>query len=133
MWLGVMMSILAGGLALAGPGTHPRHGGSREDRMERLARRLDLTEGQKVRMKEIFEKHRSEGLGDAAERARAARRDLRDLIHDPEAADADVREAAKRSAEASADLAVERHRAFAEAFSVLTPEQRERAKSLKRL
>jgi len=130
--LGVVTSLLAGGLALAGPGRATRHADARSDRFERLARRLDLTDGQQARMKEIFEQHRAAGLGDAAQRSRESRRDLRRLIHDPAAGEADIRDAAQRSAQADADLAVERHRAFAEAFEVLTPEQRERMKELRR-
>jgi len=123
--------MLAGGLALAGQGHHGRHGDAFGWRLDRIARQLDLTDGQRTRIREIFQQHRDDGLGTAAQQARAAQRALRSLIHDPSAEEAAIRDAATRASQAEADLAVERHKAFVEAFAVLTPEQQEKAKDLR--
>jgi len=123
------LALLGGGLALAGPGRHRHEMAGR--RFERLARELDLTDGQKARIREIFEQHRADGLGDAARKARDARLDLRSTIRDPSADESAIRDAAAKASQAEADLAVERHRAFAEVYKVLTPEQQEKAKALK--
>jgi Spy/CpxP family protein refolding chaperone len=123
--------LLAGGLVLAGQGPYGRHGGMYGRHFEHIARQLDLTEGQRTRIREIFQQHGDDGLGAAARNAVTARRELRSLIHDPSADAAVIRAAAARSSEAEADLAVERHKAFVEAFAVLTPEQQEKAKALR--
>lgn len=127
------VALVAGGLTFAGPGRHGCYGGRdgrAGHRLERIARQLDLTDGQRTRIREIFEQHRDDGMGAAAQGVRAARRDLRALIQNPAADDAAVRDAAAKATQADAELAVHRHRAFAEAFAVLTPEQQEKAKTL---
>ena len=124
-------ATLAGGLAFAEPGRNLGEDGRRVRMVERMARKLDLTEGQRVRMREIYEKHRAEGLSDAARNARQAHREMRRLIHDPAAGEDAVREAATKAARADADLAAARHRVFADAFTVLTPEQQEKAKAMR--
>jgi Spy/CpxP family protein refolding chaperone len=125
--IAVTLVALAGGLAVAGPGRHRDAG----RRLDYLSRQLDLTDGQKARIKEIFEAHRADGLGDAAQSSRQARRDLRLLIHDPSADENAIRAAASRSAQAEGDLAVERHKMFGEIYQLLTPEQQEKAKALR--
>jgi Spy/CpxP family protein refolding chaperone len=123
--------LVAGGLALAAPGRYGRHGGMFEHRFERISRELDLTDGQRTRIREIFQQHRDDGLSAAARQVRDAHRDVRLLIQDPASDEASIRGAATRAAQAEADLAVERHKAFVEAFAVLTPEQQEKAKALR--
>ena len=123
--------LLAAGLAVAGPGADGRRTGRLGMRLDRIARQLDLTDGQKTRMREIYQQHRDDGLGDAARKARAAHFDLRGVIHDPAAGEAAIRAAAARASQADADLAVERHKTLVEVFGVLTPEQQEKAKSLR--
>jgi len=127
--IAVSFALLAGGLALAGPGRYRERtpGG----RLEQLSRQLDLTDGQKARIKEIFEAHRAAGLGDAARSSRLARRDLRLMIHDPAADESAIRNAATRVAQTEGDLAVERHKMFGEIYRLLTPEQQDKAKALR--
>lgn len=122
--------LTAGGLALAGAGREARrHDGS--GILARIARRLELTDDQRAQIRGIVAKHWSAGLGDAARRARVARRDLQDAITNPAADETAVRDAARKAAGAAEDLAVKRHQAFAEAFAVLTPEQQDKAKGLR--
>lgn len=123
--------LVACGLAVAGQGPYGRHGGPFGERFERIARQLDLTEGQRTRIREIFQEHRDDGLSAAARGLRDAHRDVRLLIQDPSADEAAIRDAATRAAQAEADLAVERHKAFVEAFAVLTPEQQAKANDLR--
>jgi periplasmic protein CpxP/Spy len=125
------IALVAGSLALAGPGPHGRHGGLFGQRFERISRELDLTDGQRTRIREIFQQHRDDGLSAAARQVRDAHRDVRQLIQDPAADEAAIRDAATRAAQAEADLAVERHKAFVEAFAVLTPEQQAKANDLR--
>lgn len=130
--VGVLASVLlVGGLATAGvahrgPG---RHGGARV--FGRMARQLDLTDDQRAQMREIVHKHWLSGLGASADRARLAKRGLRGLIQDPAADESAIRAAAKSAAAADEELAVERHRTFAEAAALLTPEQQEKLKALR--
>ena len=124
------VTLLASGLALAGAGREARrHDGSRI--LSRIAHRLNLTDGQRTRMREIVAKHWSAGLGDAATRARLARRTLKDAMNDPAADEATIRDAARKAGAAAEDLAVMRHQTYVDAFAVLTPEQQEKAKSLR--
>ena len=125
------IALLAAGLALAEPGRAGHRNGRAGMRLDRIARQLDLTDAQRARIREIFEEHRDSALGDAAAKSRASRTELRSLIHNPAANEQAIRDAAKRASQAEADLAVERHRALAEAFKVLTPEQQEKAKQLR--
>lgn len=97
---------------------------------DRIAARLGLTADQRSEIRDVVAKHWSSGLGDAAKNARLARRDLRNAIHDPGADDASIRRAAHASAAAEEDLAVQRHATYVEAFSILTPQQRDTAKAL---
>ena len=127
--IAVSLALVAGGLAVAGPGRY-RDGNAGGPRLQRLARELDLTDGQKARIKEIFDAHRADGLGAAAQSSRQARRDLRLLIHDPAADESAIRNAATRVAQTEGDLAVERHKMFGEIYQLLTPEQQEKAKAL---
>jgi Spy/CpxP family protein refolding chaperone len=125
------IAVLAAGIAAAGPGHEGRRHGRTGMRLERMAEQLDLTEGQRTRMREIFQQHRDGPLGDAIKKSRDSRFELRGLIHDPAADESAIRAAASRAADADADVAVERHKALREAWSVLTPEQQEKAKALR--
>ena len=126
--IAVSVALLAGGLAVADPGRYRERAAGR---MQYLSRELDLTDGQKARIKEIVEAHRAAGLGAASQQSRQARRDLRLLIHDPAADESAIRDAATRAAQAEGDLAVERHKMFGEIYQLLTPEQQEKAKTLR--
>ncbi|HEX4823597.1 MAG TPA: Spy/CpxP family protein refolding chaperone [Candidatus Polarisedimenticolaceae bacterium] len=126
--IAVTFALLASGLAVAqGPGRYRSRGGQ----LENLSRQLDLTDGQKARVKEIFAAHRADGLGAAAQASRQARRTLNQLIHDPAADEGAIRDAAARATQAQGDLAVERHKMFGEIYAILTPEQQAKATQLR--
>ena len=84
-----------------------------------------LTPEQRDKVHAIVERHRAEGLADAAQQAREARRDARRLMRDPAATEAELREAYRRAANAGEQTAVLRQKMRAEVLSVLTPEQRQ--------
>lgn len=88
-----------------------------------------LTPEQREQIRSIRERHRAEGLADASERARDARRELRQLMRSSTPDETAMREAYRRAAKAGEDAAVLRMKARAEVMSVLTPEQREVMKS----
>ena len=131
--LGVLVPfVFVGGLAFAGAahgGFAGHRGGARV--LGRIARQLDLTDDQRAQMRDIVHKHWLSGLGASADRARVARRGLRGLMQDPAADESAIRAAARTSAAADEELAVQRHRTIAEAAAVLTPEQREKLKALR--
>ena len=91
--------------------------------------RSSLTPEQREEVRTILERHRAEGLADAAQRARDARRELRQLLRQSQPDETALREAYRRAAKAGEDVAVLRSKARQEVFSVLTPEQRERLRS----
>lgn len=123
--------LLAAGLAVAGSGSDGRRTARMGMRLDRMTRQLDLTEGQQTRIREIYQQHRDDGLGDAARKSRSARFDLRNIVRDPAASEKAIRDAAARVTQADADLAVERHKTLVEVFGVLTPEQQQKAKTLR--
>src|SRR5262245_19754058 len=104
-------AALLGGWALAHPGT------------------AQLTPEQRDQVRAIWQKHRAEGLADATQRERDARRELRSLMRADTPDETAVREAYRRAAKAGEDAAVLRMKARAEVMSVLTPEQREAMKN----
>jgi len=104
---------LAAGLALAHPGTGA----------------AQLSPEQRDQVRTIMQRHRAEGLADASQRARDARRELRSLMRADAPDETAVREAYRRAAKAGEDVAVLRMKARAEVMSVLTPEQREALKN----
>jgi Spy/CpxP family protein refolding chaperone len=90
----------------------------------REVRAIDLTTEQRDRIREIVERHRSEGMADAATKSREAQRAARRILRDQTASEAAVREAYKKAAAAREELVVLRRRTRSEVLSVLTPEQR---------
>jgi Spy/CpxP family protein refolding chaperone len=131
--LGILVAFLfVGGLAFAGAARrgYGGHGGGARV-FGRIARQLDLTDDQRAQMRDVVHKHWLSGLGASADRARVARRDLRGLIQDPAADESAIRAASKSAAAADEELAVERHRTFADAAALLTPEQKDKLKALR--
>lgn len=121
----------AAGIALAGPDHHPmhRHGHAAEaqhDRLvDRMARRLDLTDEQRGRIGEAMAARAPE-LREKAKALREARRDLRTLgLSEPFDRER-AAELAQRQAELSAGIALAHAERMSEVYAVLTPEQREK-------
>jgi Spy/CpxP family protein refolding chaperone len=84
-----------------------------------------LTSEQRDKVRAIVERHRAEGLADAAQHARDARREARRLMRNPATTETELREAWRRASNAGEQTAVLRQKMRAEILSVLTPEQRE--------
>ena len=105
----VSVVALAAGLASAHP--HPRRGAV-------------LTPEQRDQVRAIFDKARGEGLADATAKSREAGRELRRLLRDSETSESQLRDAFKRAAAAREEAFILRRKAWAEARSVLTDEQR---------
>lgn len=91
--------------------------------------RLDLSEAQHTRVREILDSHRDEtrALGDKAFAAHTA---LEAAINGDVFDESAVRTRAAEVAAIDADMAVARARIYAEVFQILTPEQQAQAKKL---
>lgn len=122
--LGLAAVLLVSGLAFAAPRRE------RARAFGRLSQELDLSLEQRERIRSILRDGRDGDLGDAFRAARVARRRVGQVVHDPAAGADEVRKAVREAEKAAEALAVERHETFLEVFSVLTPEQKEKAKRL---
>ncbi|HEX2344833.1 MAG TPA: Spy/CpxP family protein refolding chaperone [Vicinamibacterales bacterium] len=111
-----------------GPGRmHRGHGGG----FDGLAlRELDLTEAQQQEIRSIHEQNREAGRG-VGEKLREARRALHEATVADPIDEAAIRAAAGALANAEAEAAISRARVHAQVWKVLTPEQQEKAKSLR--
>jgi len=127
---GVLAVLVAGsGLAVAarhherpdGPGFFAR----------RIAAELDLTDQQKGEIRDILHDGWQNGMGDAVDDVRLARRDLRHAIQDPEATDSAISAASAKVAQAETTLALARHRTAKKVIAVLDDEQRAKARELR--
>src|SRR5438477_6186498 len=92
-----------------------------------LGPRLNLTESQRDQLKSIAAAHKDEWQG-LADRARTAHQALNDAIMAETVDDATIRAKASELAAVEADIAVASAHARAEAWQILTPEQRAQAK-----
>jgi periplasmic protein CpxP/Spy len=92
-------------------------------------RRLDLTEDQRTRVRQIMESHRDEQRA-IGERARAAHDALRAVTESPAFDESAVRARAADVAAVEADMAVARARIYNEVYQILTPEQQTKLKTL---
>jgi Spy/CpxP family protein refolding chaperone len=92
-------------------------------------RRLELTEDQRSRVRQITESHRDEqrAIGD---RARKAHEALREVTESPTFDESAVRARAADVASVEADMAVARARLYNEVYQILTPEQQTTLKTL---
>lgn len=93
-----------------------------EVRLERWTERLDLTEGQRDELREIFARQR-QALEAGRDAMRAARQTLGERIHADNFDEPAVREAAAAVAALQADRAVARARLVQRIRGVLSPEQ----------
>ena len=92
-----------------------------------LGRDLELTDAQKDQLKAIADSHKDDwkALGD---RVRAARQALNQAVMADTVDEALIRQKSSEVAAVEADMAVARARVRAEAFQILTAEQRAKAK-----
>ena len=99
-----------------GPGAMDGH------RLEHLALRLELSDGQREELRAAFEE-RFEAGGEVRQSMFEARRTLHEAIHAETFDEAAIREAAAAVAALEADMAVERAKQAAKLREILTPEQ----------
>lgn len=119
--------LLAASLpALAQPPGHGPHrggpGGRDGHRLEHLALRLDLSDGQREELRQAFDE-RFEAGAEARRAMFEARRALAEQIHAESFDEAAIRAAADVVASLEADAAVERARQAQKLRQILTPEQ----------
>jgi periplasmic protein CpxP/Spy len=93
-------------------------------------RQLDLTEAQQQEIRTIHEQNREAGRA-VREKLTAARRALHEATLAESIDESAIRAAAGELANAEADAAISRARVHAQVWKVLTPEQQEKAKSLR--
>jgi Spy/CpxP family protein refolding chaperone len=96
-----------------------------------MASRLGLTDAQKDQIKAAAQSHSDEWKA-LAQRAVTARQALHQAIAADTIDEAAIRQRSAEVAAVEADIAVARARSRAEMFKVLTPEQQEKAKALRR-
>jgi protein CpxP len=129
MSLILAVAVAAGGLiASNASGTEKptRRGGLVRERLaERAREKLDLTDDQIARIKEVFQSEK-ETLRDLVSRLREARAVFRNAIRAADATEASVRVAASKVADVQADLAVERLVLRGKLKPILTAEQTEK-------
>ena len=121
-------SLLTGAVAYAGPG-YGHHDG--KDHVERLAKKLDLTDEQKVAIEEI---HRARGGMEKKAKKQHRRELMRSFAElDPTSADYSERvaEIAREEGEKVEQAIITHGEIHAKVYEVLTPEQREKFKTMK--
>jgi Spy/CpxP family protein refolding chaperone len=121
-------SLLTGAAAYAGPG-YGHHDG--KDHVQHLAKKLDLTDEQKAAIEEI---HRAHGGMDKKAKKQHRRELMRSFTElDPASADysARVAELAREEGEKVEQAIIKRGEIHAKVYEVLTPEQREKFKTMK--
>jgi Spy/CpxP family protein refolding chaperone len=120
--------------AMAQPGPHG-HGGpggpGGPQMIERMTQQLNLTDDQVTQLRAIVSKYHQGASGDAMKAFHDARANLETLISDPASTDQQVMTAAKDVSAKGEQAAVQRHRMAVEIDSILTPDQRQKAKDLK--
>ncbi|MDX2479766.1 MAG: Spy/CpxP family protein refolding chaperone [Desulfuromusa sp.] len=138
--------LLTGGIAFASPGqgkrdcgdscdrkgqgmTSEQHEKRMENRLEKMAVILDLTEQQKEQLENLFEKKWQNHQSMRAE-MQASRKDLREYKQGKEFNEADFRAKAQKHAELKTEMMVQHAKTKQQAFAVLTPEQQQKAEKL---
>jgi Spy/CpxP family protein refolding chaperone len=91
---------------------------------------LDLTEEQRDQIRTTVHQRMGGELGEAMRQSRDARRELEELIADPVAEEAAIRDALQRVGRATERLALERHGLTVAVGEILTAEQREQYREL---
>ena len=127
--LGLATALSLGMAATAG--AFPGEFGGKQHRYERMADKLDLNDGQRQQLKQIHRKARPQmlELKDAMQDNREALRKL-----DPKSPqfDTQVAELARQQGELVTQKIIQHNQVRASVFAILTPEQREMAKKMKR-
>lgn len=126
----ILLVTVAAGLALGGvtmqAGAQERRG-NRGEALERAKEKLNLTDEQMGKVKEILavEKDAIVALG---QKLRTARTELRDVMQNERSNEKQVRDASARVAAVQADVNVFRHKLQGKIYPMLTAEQRQTIK-----
>jgi protein CpxP len=123
--IGVSAAVHAQG---EGPGRHRPFGPGRGGFAG--LRQLDLTEAQRGQVRDIMQRHRTE-MQEAVTRLREAHRAQRSAVETIPVNEGLIRSTAQALANAQTDMALLQARIHSEVWSLLTPEQQEKAKQLK--
>ena len=107
-----------------GPGPGPGHGPDGVGHIRYMAAMLGLSDEQTTRVEAIAATYMDGALGEAMKAEHEAREALAKTIHDLDATDEAVTQAASVVGAVELRLAVQRHRMVVEMSSVLTAEQR---------
>ncbi|MBP7146237.1 MAG: periplasmic heavy metal sensor [Acidobacteria bacterium] len=110
-----------GGLGPGGPGPGGPDG---PGMLDHLVRALDLSAEQQAQVTALFTKYMGGAMGEKSQTLRDARATLAKAIHDPDATDQQVQDAAAAVSAIEGQIAVEQHHMALEVLAVLTPEQR---------
>ena len=111
-----------------GPRRHGLFGGGRAG-FAGLAQ-LDLTDAQREQVRDVLQRHRGE-MQEAGKRLHAAHQAQRDAIEATPVNEGLIRSTAQALANAQTDMALVQARIHSDVWSLLTPEQQEKAKQLK--
>jgi Spy/CpxP family protein refolding chaperone len=138
--IGILLLVLATTLAVSAPqgqrgyGQGPRGmgpGGPGDGgAMMGIFRDLDLSDDQRDQLRTIGREQMEGELGDLTRAQIQARRNLRQLIHDPAADENAIVDAVRAQTVTEEQLALARHRLFVAMFGVLTEEQQAKALQL---
>jgi len=102
-----------------------RHGFDSEARIDRMAAMLDLTKEQREKVRAIVDKSTPK-TRELRDKLADNRTQLRTLVQQDKAKDADVRKLADEQGKLVAEMIVQRTKVKNEIHAVLTPEQREK-------
>lgn len=120
------MGAGAQGMGFGGPGMgYGPHRFDPEARIERMADQLDLTKEQRDKVRAIVDKSRPQ-TRELRDKLADNRKQLRTLVQQGNAKEADVRKLADAQGKLMADMIVQRTKVRNEIHAVLTPEQREK-------
>lgn len=111
-------TLIATGPVLA----HGKRGGDPEQRVERMTRKLDLSEEQRTAILAIVEES-GPAMSERREAMRENRAALREVVESADADDAAIQALADTHGELAADLVMERAQMKRAIRAVLTPEQ----------
>jgi Spy/CpxP family protein refolding chaperone len=104
------------------PGHGPGHGGGNP--ILHMVKELGLSDAQTAQVKTITAKYMDGALGQAMDSTREARANVMKAVHDVNATDDQVREAASVVAVLDSQIAVQHHQMAIEISAILTADQR---------
>ena len=110
--------------------TYEQHEDRMENRLEKMAVILDLTDQQKGQLETLFEKKWQDRQSMRAE-MQASREDLRAYKQGKEFNEADFRAKAQKHADLKTEMMVQKAKTKQQVLAVLTPEQQQKAEKLR--